>query len=42
VSQAYQTAATPTYPEWPWPKGQANLRNPTMASFFIFLEAQRA
>jgi hypothetical protein len=37
-----QTVAPNRYPDWPWPKGQANLRNPTMASFFVFLEAQRA
>src|SRR6476660_5713349 len=34
VSQAYQTAATPTYPDWPWPKGASEPQKPDDGQLF--------
>ena len=34
VSQAYQTAATPNYPEWPWPKGASEPPKPDDGQLF--------
>src|SRR6185312_5106033 len=34
LSQASQTAATPTYPDWPWPKGANEPRKPDDGQLF--------